>query len=124
MRFLQRWEILLILPVSFLVAICSVWGLYSFKPVKPVTRVRDVKLFAVVEVVGNVGPGLIYCKSKFVSSYDYEKRVEITLTNRAFDASKRLYSFVDYSTECKSASADFIRKAVLEGYFWEGSPIE
>lgn len=118
-EFLAKHEFLWILPLTFLVALFSVYGLYSFDK----TKASNVEvLVPISEISGFIKPlesSEIYCASETlvkdisVSAASQEKYNRIVFDPYYYTAD----AYVSTDAVCKKASIGFLADFSAKGYF-------
>jgi len=115
-EFLAKHEILWILPLTFLVAIFSVYGLHSFDKTKASTTEILVPLSEISGFTKPFESSEIYCATETLVK-DMNLVSQEKYTRIVFDPYYHEGAYVSIDTVCKKASIGFLADFSDKGYF-------
>jgi hypothetical protein len=116
-EFLAKYEMIWILPLTFLVALFSVFGLYSFEknqgPLEVLVPVSEISEYFQPE-----SPGEIYCASELmIENFESFKTAQEKYRMVVFDPYYTSGAYVSQESLCRPASNGFLAEFSSKGYY-------
>jgi hypothetical protein len=119
-EFLAKHELLWILPLTFLVALFSVFGLYSFEKNESQLEVL-VPISQISEYFQPKNPGEIYCASELmIENFESFKTAQEKYRMVVFDPYYTSGAYVSQESKCSQASNGFLAEFSSKGYLLQG----
>jgi len=119
-EFLSKHEMLWIFPLTFLVALFSVFGLYSFdkndSTIEIVVPISQISGYLTPKT-----PDEVYCASELlIQNFDSFKTVQEKYRMVVFDPYYTSGAYVSPEAQCHKASAGFLADYSAKGYYLQG----